>query len=68
MTSSWLTFSPSFFNQLAIVPSATDSGKVGAFISILIAKLPHLLNHFVVLDEVSLAQQLVLLQQACSLK
>ena len=34
--SSCLTKSPSFFNQLATVPSATDSGKVGAFISIVI--------------------------------
>ena len=34
--SSCFTISPSFFNQFAIVPSATDSGKVGAFICIVL--------------------------------
>ena len=36
MTSSCSTFSPSFFSQFATVPSATDSGKVGDLISIVI--------------------------------
>ena len=65
ITSSWFTLSPSFLIQLAIVPSATDSGKVGAFISILIYKLPHLLDLFVVEDAASSNQLQVLPQVAC---
>ena len=39
ITSSCSTVSPSFLTQFATVPSATDSGNVGDFISILILSL-----------------------------
>ncbi|MDT4851641.1 hypothetical protein FQZ97_858300 [compost metagenome] len=40
ISSSRLTASPGFLCQVATVPSATDSGKVGALISIAIIRIP----------------------------
>ena len=62
ITSSCLINSPSFFTQLAIVPSATDSGNVGDLISIAILfsifLMPQLSKLFVVDCVIYLAQQL----------